>query len=66
MVHNIEQRLAEIEEEVRRIRAQLKVDDIKHDWITKTKGCFRGDSHYAEIARLGKEIRDAEESELDE
>lgn len=66
MSQKIEDRLASIEKDVQQIKAQLTADRSKSNWITETKGAFRGDPNYAEIARLGKEIRDAEKIELDE
>lgn len=66
MSDSIEDRLAEVEKEVQQIKAVLKVDQCKTNWISETKGCFRGDPLYAEIARLGKEIRDADRDGLGE
>jgi hypothetical protein len=63
MTQNIEDRVSQIEHDLRQIKASLGKTKATPNWITKTAGAFQGDVVYAEIARLGKEIRDSEQSE---
>ena len=60
---SIEDRVSRIEQDWSQIKARLGQAKATSNWITKTAGAFQGDVVYAEIARLGKEIRDSEQSE---
>ena len=63
MTQSIEDRVSQIEQDLSQIKASLGKPKATPNWITKTAGAFQGDVVYAEIARLGKEIRDSEQSE---
>jgi len=63
MTQSIEDRVSRIEEDLSQIREHLGQIKAKPNWIIRTAGAFRGDAVYAEMARLGKEIRDSEQSE---
>ena len=63
MTQSIEDRVSQIEQDLSQIKASLGKARAMPNWITKTAGAFQGDVVYAEIARLGKEIRDSEQSE---
>ena len=63
MTQSIEDRVSQIEQDLSQIKASLRKPKATPNWITKTAGAFQGDVVYAEIARLGKEIRDSEQSE---
>jgi hypothetical protein len=66
MSQSIEVRVSKIEDELNQIRDCLAQTQSPANWIKKTAGAFRGDTDYAEIARLGKEIRDLEQPELEQ
>ena len=57
---NVEERLMELEREVKRLRLQMKTMRPKDGWISKIIGTAKDDPVYEEIMRIGKEIRDAE------
>jgi hypothetical protein len=63
MTQSIEDRVSRIEHDLSQIKSRLGQTKATPNWITKTAGAFQGDLVYAEIARLGKEIRDSEQSE---
>jgi len=63
MTQSIEDRVSQIEQDLSQIKASLGKAKATPNWITKTAGAFQGDVVYAEIARLGKEIRDSEQPE---
>jgi hypothetical protein len=63
MTQSIEDRVSQIEHDLSQIKSRLGQTKPSSNWITKTAGAFQGDAVYAEIARLGKEIRDSEQSE---
>ena len=58
----IEQRVAHLEREIVRLKLRAKCSGDKSNWVNELIGTAKDDPDYAEIARLGKEIRDAEES----
>jgi len=60
MSESLENRVSKIEEDLVVIKLRLGEPKSKPDWITKTAGAFRGDEVFAEIVRLGKELRDAQ------
>jgi len=64
MAQSIEERVSRIEQDLNQIKATLGQTKATRNWITKTAGAFQGDVVYAEIARLGKEIRDSEQGEV--
>ena len=63
MTQSIEDRVSRIEVDLNRIKEHLGQTKATPNWIIRTAGAFRGDAVYAEMARLGKEIRDSEPSE---
>jgi hypothetical protein len=63
MTQSIEDRVSRIEQDLSQIKSRLGQTKPSSNWITRTAGAFQGDVVYAEIARLGKEIRDSEQSE---
>jgi hypothetical protein len=64
MSDTIESRLARVERELAVLKA--KTDSGSTDWIAKVTGSFRDDPDFAEILKLGKEMRDAEPPEAPE
>jgi hypothetical protein len=56
----IEERLANIEAEVADLKSQVARIGSKENWIDQITGSFKGDSDFAEILRLGREIRQAD------
>ena len=61
MQETIESRLARVERELAILKAQSTTGSP--GWIAKVTGSFRDDPEFAEILKLGKELRDAEEPE---
>ena len=59
MTQSIEDRVSQIEQDLSQIKASLGKAKATQNWITKTEGALQGDVVSAEIARLGKEIRDS-------
>ncbi|HMC88352.1 MAG TPA: hypothetical protein VKI17_02340 [Gemmataceae bacterium] len=55
----MEQRIARLEKEIERIKARLP-DHSELPWWQQTAGMFKGDKAFAEIVRLGREIREAD------
>lgn len=60
-VNTLEERLAKIERELAELRSRVGSPDSKSHWITDMVGRFENDPVFDEIARLAKELRDAEE-----
>lgn len=58
---SLEQRVSQIEREIVRLKLRSKPGSDKSKWVSELIGTAKDDPDYAEIARLGKEIRDAEE-----
>lgn len=58
---SIEERLSNLEHEVACLKLKSKGIQPKENWIQAIIGTAKDDPDYAEIARLGKEIRDAEQ-----
>jgi hypothetical protein len=55
---SLEQRVDVLEREVAALKGQLPATEPKRDnWIEKITGTFEGDPEFAEIVRLGAEIR---------
>jgi hypothetical protein len=60
----IEERLAQVEKELADLKSRMKsLDTPKKNWIKAISGSFKDDPDFAEIVRLGKEIRDADKPE---
>jgi hypothetical protein len=55
---NIENRLEKLEAELAELKRQN--DAKKNDWLSVVAGSFEDDPEFAEIARLGREIRQAD------
>ena len=62
MSHNgsIEERLENLERDVFRLKRQLTAENTSKNWIEEITGSFENDRDFEEIARLGREIRQAE------
>lgn len=65
-VEMLQKQVSELEEQVERLNQTVYSDQSskppsKPGWVHKIVGSFEGDADFAEIVRLGKEIRDAEE-----
>ena len=58
---SVEERLAQLEREMTRLKLKVKSFQPKRNWITAITGTAKDDPVYEEIIRLGKEIRDAEQ-----
>ncbi|HUY33770.1 MAG TPA: hypothetical protein VMV69_13550 [Pirellulales bacterium] len=58
----VEQRLADLEREVAELKRQLAttLPNNKANWIERITGTFKDDPDFAEIVRLGAEIRRAD------
>ena len=54
----VEQRLEKLEAEVAEPRRQSAIE--KKDWLSRVAGSFRNDPEFAEIVKLGREIREAD------
>jgi hypothetical protein len=60
----IEERLMRIEKDVADLKTRMtSLGAPKQNWIDAISGSFKGDSDFAEIIRLGKEIRAADRPE---
>ena len=59
----IESRLAKLEREFALLKISVPRD--RSNWLSEISGSFRGDPDFAEIVRLAKEMRDAEQPEKD-
>jgi hypothetical protein len=59
----VEQRLAVLEKEMAELKQGLTQTQVKPNWIDRVKGSFKGDPEFGEILRLGKEIRQATNSD---
>ena len=58
---SIEQRVSQLEREIVRLKLRAKSSGDKSNWVNELAGTAKDNPEYVEIARLGKEIRDAEE-----
>jgi len=58
MSETLESRLAHIERELAILKARTPCD--KSNWLAEITGTFRDDPDFAQMVRLGKELRDAE------
>jgi hypothetical protein len=54
--NQIEVRLARIEREIQELKKALAARETMHDW-REIVGMFKDDKVFAEIARLGRQIR---------
>jgi hypothetical protein len=59
----LEDRVASLEHEVAQLKLQLNEQQPSGSWVDKVSGSFEGDEGFREILRLGKELRDAEQSD---
>ena len=55
----LEQRLEKLESEVAELRRQ-SAGEKKKDWLSQVAGSFQNDPDFAEIVKLGREIREAD------
>ncbi len=55
----VEQRLEKLEADVAELRRQSAGEKNK-DWLSQVAGSFRNDPDFAEIVKLGREIREAD------
>jgi hypothetical protein len=53
----LEQRIATLEEEVARIKQQLRQKKLSRDWVKRVSGSLKDFPEFAEVVRLGKEFR---------
>jgi hypothetical protein len=59
-VPGIEDRVAALEAEMARMKAQLeKVVPAQRDWLDEVYGAFEGDPIFEEAMRLGREYRES-------
>jgi hypothetical protein len=59
-VHGIEDRVAALEAEMVRVKAQLeKAVPAQRDWLDDIYGAFEGDPIFEEAMRLGREYRES-------
>jgi hypothetical protein len=57
---SIEQRLDNLEREMAELKQRVGEGDAKKNWIERITGSFANDPDFAEILRLGQEIRRAD------
>ena len=57
---DLEQRVAVLERDLAELRQRISSSDGKKNWIEKITGTFENDPDFAEILRLGQEIRRAD------
>ena len=58
---SLEERVQALEEEVAALKKWLEAETPKHvNWIERITGTFESDPEFAEIVRLGAEIRRAD------
>jgi hypothetical protein len=62
---SVEDRLSQLEREVVRLKLRAKAILPKENWISSVTGTAKDNPDYEKIVRLGKEIRDAEQSPED-
>jgi phosphopantetheine adenylyltransferase len=62
-IHDLEKRVANLEQEILELKEQLRSLPIK-DWRS-TVGMFANDPDFDEIVRLGKEWRDEQNREIE-
>jgi hypothetical protein len=60
---SVEERLAKVEKDLAELMARSNSPAQKPGWIKKVEGSFKGDPDFLEIARLGKEARNAEKDQ---
>jgi hypothetical protein len=58
-VQELKERLERLEEEVAELKSQFG-SKKGEPWWRRTVGMFKGDKAFAEIVRLGRQIREAE------
>lgn len=58
---SIEKRVSQLEHEIVRLKLRAKSNGDKSKWVNELLGTAKDNPDYLEIARLGKEIRDAED-----
>ena len=56
----VEERLSQVEKELADLKTRVKTLEPKGNWIDSITGSFQDDPDFAEILRLGKEIRNAD------
>jgi hypothetical protein len=59
----IEERLAAVENEIRKLKQGNASAEPKNGWLEKISGTFKNDPEFGEILRLGQEIRNTEKME---
>lgn len=57
---SIEERLDTLEHEMADLKRRVGEGETKKNWIEKITGTFENDPDFAEILRLGREIRRAD------
>lgn len=58
---SVEERLARVEKELAELKSRVGSSGVSpNNWIDTISGSFKDDAEFAEIVRLGKEIRDAD------
>ncbi|WP_417731447.1 hypothetical protein [Rosistilla oblonga] len=65
MSESQESHASQLDKEPSQTKAPVEGATDEPNWIVKTAGAFRGDPVFAEVVKLGKEIRNAEQPELD-
>jgi hypothetical protein len=59
----VEERLAKVERDLEAIKREKLAENSKLGWLEQVRGTFKSDPDFAEIVRLGKELRDKESTE---
>lgn len=59
-IATLEKRVTDLESELATLKRQLASERRGGDWISRITGSFKDDPEFAEIVRLGREIRRAD------
>ena len=57
---SLEQRVTLLEDELAALKERLGIAPTAGNWIEKITGTFEGDTEFAEIVKLGAELRRAD------
>ena len=60
---SIEERLDHLERDAANLKRRVGEGEMKKNWIERITGSFENDPDFAEILRLGQEIRRADRSD---
>lgn len=64
VIRRLEERVARLEDELRQLKDRSAKEQAQEPWWQKSAGMFEGDKAFAEIVRLGRQIRRAGRNSL--